>query len=296
MPVLLLAVAALLAAAGAARAQDTPASGDLAPGLRWAQVFMDRMVRVAVPAAPAHAASGDAAHAAPGDAAHAAPGNAERAGYGFIVGEQMLRVQGRAQPFAALLIATADNLVRGATAAAPPVVTFYGDLSRSLPASVLATHLAPEQGNLAVLLVLRPPNARIRPIPAIDTAALLPGIFAWQIGRPDQWLPAETPGRFAAPDKGWLTFDGLDGEAGALGAAVLTDRGLAGMVAGAAPDGRTRVLSVERMRAALRGWRLDWTIADPGAVPLAGPAAAAASALPAAPPGGGDRRGLSVLP
>jgi hypothetical protein len=244
---------ALLLPPRAALAQQPP------PGQQLAQDFMLRVARVA------------------GRLPGAAPG------YGFIVGTHPTA---DGQP--GLLIVTADHLVRDPAHPdahfQPPLLTFYSDLAHPAPAELLDQYLPPDQGDLALLVVAA--TATVSPIAAVDPRSLLPGIFAWQAGRPGVMQPSETPGRFAGrADTGWLSFEGLDASPASAGAAVLVNRGLAGMIVGADPDraGNVRVVPIDLIAAKLQAWGLNWQIAAPVGSAAAG-SAEPSGQTPLAPP------------
>jgi hypothetical protein len=233
-------VPALLAASpaqGQPRWQPTrPVAQQSPQGLEHARAFLDRMVRVTA----------------------RGPDGTALSGYGIIVGDGATE-----QGAPALVIVTADHLLRGPAGQDPPraaTITPFGNLGASPDTIVSAKHLPPGQGDLAVVLIPRASTARFRPVPAAGTLALLAGTPAWQSGRQGQWQPADSPGRFALRDPtGWLTFDGLDSSPAAAGSAVLTDAGLAGMLVG--PDGgASRVLAVEQIAARLREWGFRWDL------------------------------------
>ncbi|MCW3476549.1 hypothetical protein, partial [Limobrevibacterium gyesilva] len=237
-------------------------------GQQHAQAFLDRMVRVT---------------------GRQTAGGAGETGYGFVVGEGT-----NAQGTPVLVIVTADRLVRDPAQpdlrARPPVIVPYGNLGVSLQAELLEQRLPPAQGDLAVLLVAKPTTALFRPVPVADTQLLLPGTLAWQDGRPGQWEPPAAPGRYAVRDAaGWLTFDGLDASPGAAGAAILTEKGVAGMLVGPAPSngaprgqGRpdsttVRVLPIELIAAKVQAWGFRWDLpAADGAAPSSAPGSLAA--------------------
>jgi len=174
------------------------------------RLFLDRMVQIVAR-----------------QSANAAP----VAGFGFIVGEH---ATAKGEP--GFLIVTPDHLVRGP--ATPPGGTaivgirFHADLTRTEVAQLLPPHLPPEQGDLAVLVVAKPPLPSFKPS-AAGSQRLAAGMAAWQLGSPMGWAPPAANARFALRDPaGWLLFDGLDGTPGSAGGAVITEFGLAGMVVG----------------------------------------------------------------
>ena len=241
----------------AAQAQQQPA------GLRLARDFMLRTARVVGRVAPPPARGTGPAASRP-----AAPGQgnagAGMTGYGFVVGTHPT-----ANGHPGLLIVTADHLVRDPANPdqrfQPPVITLYDDLEHPAAAELLDQHLPPDQGDLALLVVGA--TASFHGVAAVESQSLLSGIPAWQAGRAGVMQPPETPGRFTrfrAP--GWLSFEGLDTAPGAAGAAVLVNRGLAGMTVRANPEkpNEIDVLPIDVIAARLQAWGMDWQIAPPG--------------------------------
>lgn len=231
-----------------ARPQAQPAEPQ---GLQNARLFLERMVRVV---------------------GRQAPGSTGETGYGFVVGQ--IVAPGGATT--GLVIVTPDHLVRDPARPtarfAPPSVTFFGDLSHSGTAELQPQRLVPGQGDLAVLVARLTVTGAIPTVPSVSSLAILSGATAWQDGRRGEWQPAVVPGHYVLTEtSGWMTFDGLD-PSGAAGAAVLTDRGLAGMLVSENPAsaGSTRVLSAELIAARVKEWGFPWDLpaADVGSAPL----------------------------
>jgi hypothetical protein len=206
-------------------------------------------------------------------------------GFGFIVGEHPTA---KGEP--GYLIVTTDHLVRGpATPPTGPIVAgirFYADLTRTALAQVLPSHLPPDEGDLAILVVAKPPLPPFKH-PAVGSQALASGMAAWQLGSPMGWTPPAAGARFALRDPaGWLQFDGLDATPASAGGAVITEFGLAGMVvgSGANPGAPPRVLPVEVIAAKFAEWGLEWDLDGGGdkSSPSA-PAGTASTQAPASP-------------
>jgi hypothetical protein len=240
-------------------------SSPIAAAREQAQAFLDRMVQIV---------------------ARPSPNLPPVAGFGFIVGE---RRTAKGEP--GFLIVTADHLVRGP--ATPEAATgivgvrFYSDLTRTGVGQLLPPHLSPDQGDLAVLVVPRPPLPQFKRS-AAGSQALAAGMAAWQLGSPIGWSSPAPNARFALRDPaGWLQFDGLDGSPGSAGGAVITELGLAGMLVGngANRGGPPRVLPVELIASKLAEWGLEWDVAGGAKSPAATTATnqAPASPAPAAP-------------
>jgi hypothetical protein len=146
---------------------------------------------------------------------------------------------------------------------------------------VLSPHLAPGQGDLAVLAVPQPPLPALKPA-VMGSQALAAGAAAWQLGTAGGRAPNAANARFAQRDQnGWLVFDGLEGSDESAGGAVVTEFGLSGMVVGRGGDATApvRVLPVELIAAKLAEWGLPWDIAAAGSKPKP-PAASPAPAAP----------------
>jgi hypothetical protein len=249
--------------AGSARAQDS------APrGMQVATAFLDRMVRLTV---------------------QPTPDSLGVEGFGFVVGEQR-----SAEGTLAVIIVTADHLLRDpARGGAPPYavyVTFHADLSTSKPAVVLTPRLAPDAGDLAVLAMAKPANINFPPAYVADARGLLPGDLVWQDGRSGIWTPAAQAGRFALRDAaGWLLFDGIDGGPAAAGSALLSERGLVGMVvAPTTPGAPPRALGADTIAAKFSEWGINW------ALPPASAESAAAKPLASITAGGAAAYGGSA--
>ena len=188
---LLPSLALLLAIAGGAphaHAQQT--TPPIVAAQENTQSFLDRMVQVRT---------------------QPVPNGPLVSGYGFIVAEHPLS---NGQP--GFLIVTADHLIHppgipNADPHPPAAVRFYADLTRAAVAEVLSPHLAPGQGDLAVLAVPKPPLPPIGPA-VMGSQGLAAGMAAWQLGTPAGWAPNAANARFALHEpNGFLDFDGLDG-------------------------------------------------------------------------------------
>ncbi len=255
-------LALLLAVAGGVLPADAQQSvAPVVAAQEHGQSFLDRMVQVR---------------------AQPVPNGPIVAGYGFIVADRPLS---NWQP--GFLIVTADHLLLGTGTSAPnahppAAVRFYADLTRAAVAEVLDAHLAPGEGDLAVLAVPQPPLPAIKPA-VMGSQALAAGMPAWQLGTPAGWTPAAANARFALRNpKGGLEFDGLDGAPESAGGAIVTEFGLSGMVVGRTGDApAVRVLPVELLAAKFAEWGLPWDIPALG-TRSATPPAAAKSATPGA--------------
>ncbi len=249
LPVLL-ALAAVLGLALPPGMLVTPAAAQINPsvlaiGQQRVTEFMGRMVRVT---------------------GRQVNGRAGETGYGFVIGSRaapmpagQMRLPG-APVGIRLLVVTADHLVRDPASADKPsgaTLVFYGNLALSFKAQVLPEHLAPDQGDLAVLLTEDPIAARFSPVTMANTGTLLPGSPAWEIGRPGSWEVPPVPGQFSLRSTaGWLMFEGLNAQRGSAGGPVLSAQGLLGMVVGeaAGPAAPVRALPVELIASKLAEW------------------------------------------
>jgi hypothetical protein len=211
------------------------------------------------------------------------PGVPGKVGYGLIVGEDADPKGGTL-----LVIIVPDELVRDPTAPnasfEPPRVSFSTAPDGGAPARLLSQHLAPEDGNLAVLTLPRPPSYTTPAAAMADSGALLPGAPGWLVGRSVGWTVDPIPGHFALQDRtGWLIFDGLDKDATARAGVVVGAGGVIGLVVATTADGKqSRVLPLTYAALRLRAWGHDWSLpldgaASPAVSATAPPAAAAPS-------------------
>jgi hypothetical protein len=209
------------------------------------------------------------------------PGLPGKTGFGLIVGEDADPKGGTL-----LVIIAPDDLVRDPAAPGatfePPRVSFSTAPDGGAPARLLSEHVAPEDGNLAVLTLPRPPSYTVPAAAMADGDALLPGAPGWLVGSSEGWTVDPIPGHFALQDRiGWLIFDGLEKTAPVLGGVVVGAGGVVGLVVAATADGRqSRVLPLTYAALRLRAWGHDWSLPLGGA---ASPAVAAPVAAPAVP-------------
>ena len=189
-------------------------------------------------------------------------------GYAFVVGTRPAPEGG-----VRLLLVTADHLVRDPAAPdKPPTVSLvmYSNLALPLKAQVLAEHLSPDQGDVALLLTEEALEARLPPGRIGNSIGLLPGSPAWEIGRPGTWEMPDNPGQFSLRvAAGWLLFDGLDAQRGSAGGPVLSSQGLIGMVVAesAGPAAPVRAVPVELIMAKLVEWGIKTDLVAPPGQP-----------------------------
>jgi hypothetical protein len=187
-------------------------------------------------------------------------------GFGFVVG-------GRA---GMLYVVTADHVVRGDGPDAidqNPKVAFFGDQGAEYNAVLLASRLAPGEGDIAILRVPAPAGLTWRRA-AVAAGPTRRGASVWFVGLQREWFVPFQAGSVnddMAPN-GFIVAEGLNIKLGTSGAPLISDAGIIGMVV---EDAGTfaRAIPIDRIERAVRHWQYPWelTIAPTPAPPTPAP-------------------------
>ncbi len=204
-------------------------------------------------------------------------------GYGLVVGEVPDDTGG-----ATLVIATPDHLVRDPAQPdrrlSPPLVTFgSGTTARQVTAELLEERVAPNQGDLAVLRVARPPDFRLSRVTMALTSIILPGTAAWQVGRRGVTEPLTDPVRYRHDDVvGWMLFEGLENDGATAGSVVVGEQGVIGMMMGPQESDKTlsRIASINFIATRMRAWGQAWDIEAQGGEVSQRPAVSGSAGVP----------------
>jgi tetratricopeptide (TPR) repeat protein len=178
-------------------------------------------------------------------------------GFGFIVGERA----------GTLYVITADHVVRGDGPDAidrNPKVAFFGDQGAEYSAELLATRLAPAQGDIAILRLPAPAGlAWQRPV--IARGRTQRGASVWFVGLLRDWFVPSQPGSVNRVEpNGFIVVEGLNVKVGTSGAPLISEAGIVGMVV--ADTGIfARATPIDLIERAVKDWGYPWdlTLAAP---------------------------------
>jgi hypothetical protein len=176
-------------------------------------------------------------------------------GFGFVVGE---RDNGR------LLIVTCNHLVRKFGESAEEINVMFRGSGKWKPSELLEGHYI-KPHDFAVLEVQKPLNYAWEKECMSPVYESMKGVKAKFIGRENQWwIPqSDLIINSTVPDKNSI----IDVETnlvkpGSSGAPLITRDGIIGMILSDSAAGISRVLSINRMKAAFDKWQYPWSLIE----------------------------------